>query len=444
MSVVGWRTDGTGQYPSADPVTTWSQTANVIWSTPLDNWGNASPVIVGDRLFVTAEETDLVCLNKADGKILWRRSNPTDEALNPEQIAQRERDRPQLEALQAELQPLTKELNDLRPQIRQQPRDQALRARQKEAQQQVRALEKKIEPFALYDKPNTNKSNGYASATPASDGRRVYAVFGTGVVACYDLNGERQWIRYIEKPAHKAWGHGASPVLVGGKALVHYDHLTALDAETGDTVWQTATPAIWGTPLPTKIEGVDVVVTPKGAIVRVSDGKVVADGMFQTPGELPYGSPILHDGVVYLTHETTATAVRLPSRLADKPEVLWRVNNRKDRFYSSPVLLDGLLYTVSRQQFFRVFDPATGGLLYEKDIEFDKDKRKYTCYPSICRAGKYLFVSCDNGGTVVLEPGREYKEIARNLLPDGFRSTPNFEGRRMYVRGLERVYCIGR
>jgi outer membrane protein assembly factor BamB len=64
------------------------------------------------------------------------------------------------------------------------------------------------------------------------------------------------------------------------------------------------------------------------------------------------------------------------------------------------------------------------------------------CYPSITLAGKYLFVSSDNGHTLVLEPGREYKEIAHNVL-EPFRSTPVFEGKRMYVRTLQHLWCIG-
>ena len=63
-------------------------------------------------------------------------------------------------------------------------------------------------------------------------------------------------------------------------------------------------------------------------------------------------------------------------------------------------------------------------------------------YPSITLAGNRLFVSSDNGTTIVLEPGREYKELARNSL-ETFRSSLVFEGKRMYVRTTKGLWCIG-
>jgi len=64
-----------------------------------------------------------------------------------------------------------------------------------------------------------------------------------------------------------------------------------------------------------------------------------------------------------------------------------------------------------------------------------------TFYPSVTLAGKFLFVSSDNGTTVVVEPGKEYKEIARNML-EPFLSSPIFDGARMYIRARKALYCI--
>ena len=68
--VVGWRTDGTGRYPDADPPITWSAQENVVWKTPMPDWSNATPVVVGDRIFVCSEPADLICVRAADGT-LW-------------------------------------------------------------------------------------------------------------------------------------------------------------------------------------------------------------------------------------------------------------------------------------------------------------------------------------------------------------------------------------
>ena len=81
---VGWRGDGTGRFPGANPPLTWERvrqgngyaTRNLIWATPLPPVGISSPIVVGGRIFLTAGFTDLLCLDKATGRILWLRSHP--------------------------------------------------------------------------------------------------------------------------------------------------------------------------------------------------------------------------------------------------------------------------------------------------------------------------------------------------------------------------------
>ena len=85
--VVGWRTDGTSQYPKAVPVTSWSPTENILWESKMPGWSNASPVIVGDRLFVCSERTKLVCVQLSDGKILWTKSINYEDLLDAEGLA---------------------------------------------------------------------------------------------------------------------------------------------------------------------------------------------------------------------------------------------------------------------------------------------------------------------------------------------------------------------
>src|SRR5262245_43176282 len=90
---LGWRGDGTGRYPGATPPTQWERrkagggygARGILWAAPMPNGGVSCPIIVGNRIFVTAEPADLICLDKASGQILWIRSNPAHEALAPEQ-----------------------------------------------------------------------------------------------------------------------------------------------------------------------------------------------------------------------------------------------------------------------------------------------------------------------------------------------------------------------
>src|SRR2546423_9416161 len=85
----GWRGDGTGQYPDATPPTVWSKSAdgktkNVLWQTKFPHYSWASPLIIGDRIFVRSEPYDMVCLDKNTGKVLWMRAHGPNEGVSEE------------------------------------------------------------------------------------------------------------------------------------------------------------------------------------------------------------------------------------------------------------------------------------------------------------------------------------------------------------------------
>ncbi len=90
QTVIGFRTDGTGRYPAAEPPLAWSTAKNVVWKIPLTQ-SNAVPVILGDKLFTCAEPCVLLCLNKADGAILWKHESFYKE------IEPSEKEKPQIE-----------------------------------------------------------------------------------------------------------------------------------------------------------------------------------------------------------------------------------------------------------------------------------------------------------------------------------------------------------
>src|SRR5580704_16312737 len=82
---VGWRTDATGKYPDAQGPREWGPEKNVVWRTAMPAMSNAIPVIVGERLFTCADPCVLICINKADGKIIWQRAISYDDlALSTE------------------------------------------------------------------------------------------------------------------------------------------------------------------------------------------------------------------------------------------------------------------------------------------------------------------------------------------------------------------------
>ena len=286
------------------------------------------------------------------------------------------------------------------------------------------------------ERPKAHKDNGWTSGTPVSDGEHVFTLFGSGVVTAHDLSGKRLWARLVQEPEHR-WGNSASPIFGGGRLIVHVIDLVGLDPKTGEEAWRVETEGTWGSPVIAQIGDTDVVITTAGNVFRADNGKVVASEI----GHLDYATPVVQDGIVYFI-EKKSTAVRLPETLDGTFEPLWVGRLQGSRHYASSLVHDGLIYAVSREQIFSILDAKTGELVHEKKLELDDTSGTNSAYPSISLAGNHIYLGTQNGVMVVLEPGREYKEIARNTT-EGFRSSPVFVGDRMFLRAFENLYSFG-
>lgn len=292
-------------------------------------------------------------------------------------------------------------------------------------------------------KPDKHNATGYSTPTPTTDGKHVFAVFGTGVVAAYDTTGKRIWAKAHEQPKAR-WGHSASPLLADGKLIVHINDVVALDPATGKELWRTPAQPKWGTSTVVELDGAEVIITPSGSFIRASDGKQLAR---TDKAKAEYSQPIVHAGVVYFISDgsSTARAVELPAS-ADEPFTLtnvWTQNlpNTSRRHYGSAVIHDGLIYTIARNETYHVLDAKTGRVITEVEKLLGGGGTN-SAYPSIALAGGKVFVSSQAGKTVVIEPGRTHKVLATNSL-DPFRSSPVFVGNRVYIRTMKHLYCIG-
>lgn len=432
-TMTGWRGDATGTYPDANPPLTWSKDTNVVWKTKMPGRSNASPLVLGDRLFVCSEPETLVCVALKDGAILWTRPNTYLDIVTPAEAEKAKQDRVKADEILARLKPLQEESRRLGGELKKTPDNAELKTRAAELKSQIDALNGDLKSFAEYAAPSTHDVNGYSSPTPATDGKYVYVVFGNGVAASYDVNGTRRWARLIEKPV-QGWGHSASPVFADGKLIVHIGRVTALDPATGAAAWQTESAQAWGSEVAARIGDTPIVITPSGDFIRASDGRKLASKV----SGLTYCAPVVADGVVYFIQHG-GKAVRLPVSAGDtiQPEVLWETRPKDDRYYASPVVHAGLIYAVTQAADFSVIDAADGKVVYTRKLDIGN-----TCYPSVTLAGNRVYVSSDTGRTVVLEPGREYKEVGRGTL-ETFRSCPVFVGSRVYLRGGEYLWCLG-
>jgi outer membrane protein assembly factor BamB len=437
--VIGWRTDGSGSYPKAEPPLEWSKTKNVAWSTPMPGYGVSHPVLLGRRIFICSEPATLLCLDREDGKILWQKTSSYSELeIAPELRERIKEEQTEVAAISKKESAVRKEMDALQRSLTkdQTPKEEIEKSLQPFRKQldELKKEKEKLTLGELYTEPATHSTAGYSAPTPVTNGKEVYVAFGNGLVACFDLDGKRQWLKLIEH-SNAPYAHSGSPVLAGDRLLIHFTDLVALETKTGAESWRLKRPTSHGTPLVTRVGDVDVVLTPKGVLVRAEDGKVLAEGL----GSCGSNSPVLHEGIVYYVHGN-ATAVRLPESLKEpvKLPALWKGRVKSSGYgFSSPVVFDGLLYSTNDQNLLTVLDAATGKVVYEESLNLHG-----AGYPSISLAGNRIYVSSDAGETVVLQAGREYKELARNKLEE-FRSSLVFEGKRVYIRTAKHLYCIG-
>jgi outer membrane protein assembly factor BamB len=421
---VGWRTDGTGHYTGVTPPTEWGESTNIRWKIKLPGPSQGSPILVGEHLFVVSDPAELLCVNAADGEILWRRSSALEDLYGAAKAKQIKADYDRLRTARHKLEDaLRRAKGD--PEKQSEIKQQLAAAHKEQAE-----LTKRFPPPPSYTGGDTTNS----AATPCSDGKHVYALFANGVVCAYTVTGERRWHKYIEAPTI-TFGHASSPALAEGKLIVHLNDLFALDAATGEISWQVPLPARHASPIITRVGQTSVVISPAGAVIRLADGKVLAKDGVLSASEC---TPVLAGGVLYAV-PGGAQAVRLIPAGQDgvKVQKLWQKRAAGGRRTPSPVLHDGLLYAVNTDGLLEVFEAATGEPLYKERLEVG------SVYSSVTAAGDYLYLSGTRGTTVVLTPGREYREVGRNKL-EGFGSSPVFSGRRMFVRTRQHLYCIGR
>ncbi len=441
----GFRGDGSSRFPAAQPPLRFSTEAGVLWSARMPAWSNASPVIVGDTVFVTAEPFDLLAYSATDGRKLWQHSTSATDCLEGAERATAERDAAEAKRITALLTERERALSTQKRAVRKRAADATAKALLGSLSAEVNALRAQLAKHDRYRPPDPIPELGFASATPVSDGRFVYAVFGNGAVTAFDLAGKRQWGRWLGTPLQAMRGYSrgqaASPLLVDGRLIVAMNKLYALDPATGKTLWAGDSYTDFGTPVHLRVGGQSVLVTPAGAVLRVSDGRTLASslGAMLYVGPVALGETIFFIGGDDAAAPIEATAVQLRgSGGSVSGSVKWHTRLGNERLYSTPVAHDGLVYIIGRLNTLWVLDAATGEGVYDKALPLGHGD----IYTSPVIAGDRLYVTSKSGVIVVLKTGRTYQELAVNQLEPA-RGSPVFIGKRMYFRGFDNLYAIG-
>lgn len=411
--------NGTGVTTDSAPLK-WSDTEGIQWKVELPGAGVSSPIIVGDRVFVTCYsgygtpegggsmadlKRHLVCVDLADGKMLW--SKAVDAVL----------------------------------------------------------------PEDPYEPPGVT-SHGYASHTPASDGKLIFAFFGKSGVHAFDRDGNEVWKADVGTGSgRQRWGSASSPVvhedLVIVTAAEESESLVALDKSTGKTVWTASAPGLegtWGTPVVAASDkGQELVVAVPGEVwgFNIETGKLrwFSRG---TTDDTASSSLAIADGVVFAVggRGGDAVAVKVGGKGdVNESAVIWdaKIPGR----FASPIVHQGHLYTVNNDVI-SCFNASTGEQLYQERLPEAPTAAAPAAtaqaegrggggrfggmqYASPIIADDKLYITLKSGTVHVVQAAPEFKLLATNRITSdqsGFSATPAVSEGQLVLRSGRHLYCI--
>lgn len=287
--------------------------------------------------------------------------------------------------------------------------------------------------------PRVTDDTGLAAPTMAVDGKRVYAIFATGDVVAFDLDGKQIWGRNLGVP-NNHYGHSSSLMVWENKLLIQYDtntkgRMLALNTATGASIWDVDRPVhiSWASPALIEVNAKIQIVTTSDPFVMGHDLDTGAEiwRVEAMMGEV--GPSVAYDnGLVFATNEYARLVAVEP-----KPgtEYTWEDDEYLSEA-SSPVAHNGLLYLATSYGVLVCYDAKTGEKQWEK--EFDEG-----FYSSPMIADGKLYIVDLAGITHILKEGREGTLLAEPDLGEGGYALPVFADGRVYLRGESNLYCIG-
>jgi outer membrane protein assembly factor BamB len=404
----------------------WSLTENIVWKTPLPSWSAATPIIWGDRIFITspskaepkpepkqkAEEQAqegrrrrrprrdpggsklfLICISKKDGKILWERE--------------------------------------------------------------------------LDDKNQIHNKQNDATPSPVTDGKHVWIVTGTGKVAAFDFNGKKVWKRDLQQdygPFGLNWGYGSSPLLHEGSLILEVLHgmktddpsyIVSLDAATGKVQWhqerptdaQRESPDAYTTPVVLKHEGKTQIVISGGDYVTGHDfktGKEIWRAAGLNPKQLGnyrvVPTPIIVDGLIYApTRKKPLIALKVGGT-GDITEshFVWKYEGSGGPDVPSPISDGKYFYMVDDRGLVTCLNLKTGALIWGPEATTEG----IVSASPILVDGK-LYIINEKGVTSIVSVGSEFKLLQMNELDGTYTlASPAVSGSQLFIRTSTHLYCI--
>jgi outer membrane protein assembly factor BamB len=293
----------------------------------------------------------------------------------------------------------------------------------------------------------------FASNSPVTDGKYVYASFGSRGVYAYDFNGKLIWEKNlgVQMKIKLGFGEGAAPLLDGNRLFLVFDHeadsfMVALDKRNGKELWRVARDEAtsWSTPLAINHAGRKQLIVAATKKVRSYDpenGKLLWEAAGLGANAIPV--PVYQNGVVYVMsgfRDPKLMAIRLGKEgdLTGTDSIVW-TQTRGLAYTTSPVLHENRLYFVTDNGLFTALNAATGEAYFAQA----RPPKAYNVKASPVGANGKLYLATEDGDVLVLRMGEKFEVIATNTLSDQvFIASPVIAGGELFLRSQNKLFCI--
>jgi outer membrane protein assembly factor BamB len=297
------------------------------------------------------------------------------------------------------------------------------------------------------------ESGSFASYSPVTDGKYVWASFGSRGVYCYDMDGNQVWSKDMGKlTTLMGFGEGSSAVLAGNALIVLMDQeggnsaLYALNKQTGEQLWKKDRDegTSWSTPLPIEVNGKLQVVVSATKLIRSYDaqtGDLIWQCSGQTSNVIP--SPVTGFGMVFCTsgyrgNSLQAIELGRTGDLSGTDAVKWQVTSNTP-YVPSPLLYgDKIYFLTSNNEVLSCYQAQNGKANYVAQQLVGA--KGY--YSSPVGAADRVYLASQNGVTLVIKNSDKYEILATNKLDDRFDASPAIAGNELFLKGKKYFYCI--
>lgn len=410
-----WRGVGEDGMARGDAPLEWSDSKNVAWRVPIAGRGFSSPVIWGDQIFLTSAVP----------------GDSTTPTVAPTPAApQQQRGAPGNAGTGRDYKFTVLSLD----------------------RNTGRVLWERVAKTASPHEGYHPKYGSFASNSPITDGKYVWAFFGSRGLYCYDLKGKLIWEKQFEPMKMKLqFGEGAAPALDGDTLYLKFDQeggsfLLALDKNSGKELWRVprTEQTSWSQPLVVSYKGRKQVIVSASEKTRAYDaatGKQIWEVAGLGANVIP--APVTLGDMVYVMsgyRSPNLQAIRLGHEgdLAGTDAIVW-TNDKGNSYTPSPVLADNKLYFVTDNGMLSCLNAVTGEPYYRQQ----RLPKPYNFKASPVGINGKLYLATEEGDVVVVKMGEKYEVLATNTLSDQmFVATPAVAGGSIYLRSQDALFCI--